>query len=142
MCISKNNALPKFNFTNKNLYGEWHHICNCCRFVYIYSKNILSRNFIFNSVFLLFIDLKIRQEKWSFPLRISSVKVTVKLRIWSHHIYWGNPYWKASFFVQWVFNSSVINPFHANVPFLYPLKMSKNQTFSDVFWGYRIETLE
>ena len=26
-----------------------------------------------------------------------------------------------------------INPFHANVPFLYPLKMSENQRFSDIF---------
>ena len=30
-----------------------------------------------------------------------------------------------------------INPFHANVLFLYPLKMSENQRFSDVFRGYR-----
>ena len=34
-----------------------------------------------------------------------------------------------------------INPFHANVPFLYSLKMSENQRFSDVFRGYRNETL-
>ena len=31
-----------------------------------------------------------------------------------------------------------INPFHANVPFLYPLKMSENQTFSDIFLDMEI----
>ena len=30
-----------------------------------------------------------------------------------------------------------INPFHANVPFLYPLKTSENKMFSDVFRGCR-----
>ena len=30
-----------------------------------------------------------------------------------------------------------INPFHANVPFLHPLKTSENQRFYDVFMGYR-----
>ena len=34
-----------------------------------------------------------------------------------------------------------INPFQANVPFLYPLKMSENQRFSDVFRGYKKGTL-
>ena len=29
-----------------------------------------------------------------------------------------------------------INPFYANVPFLYSLKTSENQRFSDVFRGY------
>ena len=29
------------------------------------------------------------------------------------------------------------NLFRANVPFLYPLKSSQNQSFSDVFKGYR-----
>ena len=33
-------------------------------------------------------------------------------------------------------------PFHANVPFLYPLKTSENQRFFDVFRGYRNGTLE
>ena len=31
-----------------------------------------------------------------------------------------------------------INPFHANVPFLYPLKMSENQRFSDIFGDMEI----
>ena len=31
-----------------------------------------------------------------------------------------------------------INPFHANVPFLHPLKMSENQTFSDIFLDMEI----
>ena len=30
-----------------------------------------------------------------------------------------------------------INPFYANFPFLYPLKISENQRFSDVFRVYR-----
>ena len=34
-----------------------------------------------------------------------------------------------------------INPFHANVPFLCPLKTSENLWFSDVFRGYRNGTL-
>ena len=34
-----------------------------------------------------------------------------------------------------------INPCSANVPFLYPLKTSENQRFSDVFKGYRKGTL-
>ena len=29
------------------------------------------------------------------------------------------------------------NPFHVTAVFLYPLKTSENQRFSDVFWGYR-----
>ena len=33
------------------------------------------------------------------------------------------------------------NLFHANLPFLYPLKMSENQRFSDVFRGCRNGTL-
>ena len=34
-----------------------------------------------------------------------------------------------------------INPLQANVPILYPLKMSENQRFSDVFRGYKKGTL-
>ena len=34
-----------------------------------------------------------------------------------------------------------INPLQANVPFLYPLKTSENQKFSDIFRGYRKGTL-
>ena len=32
-----------------------------------------------------------------------------------------------------------VNPFHTNVLFLYPRKMSKNFWFSDVFRGIKIE---
>ena len=32
---------------------------------------------------------------------------------------------------------AIINPFHADGRFLYPLKMSENERFSDVFRGYR-----
>ena len=35
------------------------------------------------------------------------------------------------------FDTKSINPLEANVPFLYPLKTSENQRFSDVFRGYR-----
>ena len=41
-------------------------------------------------------------KKWSFPFRISSVNLTKSP--WNRgfcHIYWKNPYWKTSFFVQW-----------------------------------------
>ena len=34
-----------------------------------------------------------------------------------------------------------LNPFQANVPFLYPLKTPENQMFFDVFRGYRKGTL-
>ena len=33
--------------------------------------------------------------------------------------------------------TTLINPFQANIPFLYPLKTSENRSFSDVFRGYR-----
>ena len=33
------------------------------------------------------------------------------------------------------------NSFHVNVPFLYPLKTPENRRFSDIFRGYRNETL-
>ena len=38
--------------------------------------------------------------------------------------------------------SKEINPFWSGVTFLYPLKMSENQSFSDVFMGYRNVTLD
>ena len=36
---------------------------------------------------------------------------------------------------------AVISPFYPNVPFLYPLKTSENQSFFDVFRGYGNGTL-
>ena len=33
-----------------------------------------------------------------------------------------------------------VNLFHAIAPFLYPLKTSENETFSDIFRGCTIET--
>ena len=40
-------------------------------------------------------------KKWSFPLSISSVNVTKSAVFYGFgHIYWRNPYWKNSFFVQ------------------------------------------
>ena len=38
-------------------------------------------------------------------------------------------------------NPTLLNPFQANVPFLYPLKTSENLWFSDVSRGYRKGTL-
>ena len=35
------------------------------------------------------------------------------------------------------FQNHEFNSFHASVPFLYPLKTSENQSFSDVFREYR-----
>ena len=35
----------------------------------------------------------------------------------------------------------MINPLHAKVPFLHPLKTSENEGFSDDFRGYRNRTL-
>ena len=42
-----------------------------------------------------------QHKKWSFPLRISLVNVTKSVgNCWFGHIYWRNPQWKTSFFVQ------------------------------------------
>ena len=38
--------------------------------------------------------------------------------------------------------SVTLNPFESNVTFLYPLKMSENLWFSDVFRGYKNVTLD
>ena len=38
-------------------------------------------------------------------------------------------------------DDSNLKPFSSNVPLLYPLKTSENLRFSDVFIGYRGETL-
>ena len=43
-------------------------------------------------------------KKWSFPLRISSVNVTKSAVSYGFgYIYWRNPEWKTSLFVQWIF---------------------------------------
>ena len=48
-----------------------------------------------------FTNLLLHKE-WSFPVRISSANVTKSAVFWGFgHIYWRNPYWKTSFFVQW-----------------------------------------
>ena len=43
--------------------------------------------------------------------------------------------------VKILFKWKVINPWEGNISFLYPLKISENQRFSDVFRGYRKEHL-
>ena len=65
-----------------------------------------------------------------FPLRISSVKVTKSAGICRfRHIYWRNPYWKTSFFVQWSFLNfdTVDNQFQLN--FIW--KMLENSVVSN-----------
>ena len=48
-------------------------------------------------------------KKWSFPLRISSVNVTkTAVSCGFGHIYWRNPEWKNSFFVQWKYCCSLL----------------------------------
>ena len=57
-------------------------------------------------------------KKWSFPLRISPVHVTKSAgNCVFYHIYWRNPQWKTSFFVQWHSNPSLIT-LHVNRPFI------------------------
>ena len=57
-------------------------------------KSITSTKFIDNETVLL-------HKKWSFPLRISSINVTQSaVSCGFGHIYWRNPQWKISFFVQ------------------------------------------
>ena len=47
-------------------------------------------------------------KKWSFPLRISSVIATKSVRNCGFgHIYWKNPWWKTSFFVQHPFQKKL-----------------------------------
>ena len=47
------------------------------------------------------------RKKWSFPLSISSVNVTKSAGICGFgHIYWRNPSWKTSFFVQCYFHDN------------------------------------
>ena len=47
-------------------------------------------------------------KKWSFPLRISPVNVSKSAGNWRFgHIYWRNPQWKTSFFVQWILSAVV-----------------------------------
>ena len=46
-------------------------------------------------------------KKWSFPLRISTARVTKSAgNCRFSHIYWRYPSWKASLFVQWIQNYS------------------------------------
>ena len=45
------------------------------------------------------------------------------------------------FYVKCSTEMKWINPFHANVSFLYSLKTSENQRFSDIFRGCRNGTL-
>ena len=47
------------------------------------------------------------RRKWSFPLRISSVNVTKSAgNCGFGQVYWRNPYWKSSDFVQWLYSRS------------------------------------
>ena len=82
-------------------------------------------NYLGGFIFLLL------HKKWSFPLRISSVIVTKSARSCGFgHIYWRNPWWKTSFFVQ--------HPFQKK---LYILSISFFICFSFFIWirGFRLE---
>ena len=48
-------------------------------------------------------DIISLHKKWSFPWRVSLVNVAKSAVFWGcGHIYWKNPYWKTSFFVQYL----------------------------------------
>ena len=53
-------------------------------------------------------------------------------------------FFKNTFFAEYLQTTAsvIINPFYSSVTFLYPLKTSENQKFSDVFRGYRNATLD
>ena len=58
-------------------------------------------------------------KKWSFPLRIPSVNMTKStVSGESGHIYWRNPWWKTSFYVQWILRNRYKAINHFNV-FIY-----------------------
>ena len=59
-------------------------------------------------------------KKWSFPLRISSVNVTKSAGNCAFgHVYWRNPYWKTSFFVQWPLGDCFCSSFINNGSFIF-----------------------
>ena len=69
-------------------------------FAYLFIKKMNSWNYRHISIviWLKYISL---HKKWSFPLRISSVNLTKSaVSCGFGHIYWRNPSWKTSFFVQ------------------------------------------
>ena len=97
-----------------------------------------------DSCFCLYLLLK----KWSFPIAIFSVNVTTSaVSCEFGHIYWRNPYWKTSFFVQWFLDDIEVNINMSNScqSFLYTtlenIRKSENQRFSDVIRGYRERTV-
>ena len=64
---------------------------NVCWVFFLIIKNLKAK-----------IPQKTLYKKWSFPLRISSVNLTKSAgNCRFGHIYWRNPWWKTSFFVQW-----------------------------------------
>ena len=64
--------------------------------------------------------------------QIKSITSQTKLHVYCKHDF--GSYTRGSFVC-------IFNPFQENVSFLYPLKMSQNQRFSDVFRWYRKGTL-
>ena len=70
------------------------------RTIVLYTANSFTGNvyfFIATNVFQILCFLISLHKKWSFSLRISSVNATKSV---NGLIYWRNPYWKTSFFVQ------------------------------------------
>ena len=66
-------------------------------------------------------------KKWSFPVRISSVYVTKPaVSCVFGHIYWRNPSWKTSIFVQWFQQNALIE--HAQSKLIYHDQLQKSYT--------------
>ena len=72
------------------------------------------------------------QEKYS-PWTKNVLEVLKMLILW-YHLLWLKEHYK-------ILNHSVINPFQANIPILYPLKTTENLYFSGIFRGYKMGTL-
>ena len=85
--------------------------------------------------------LNITAQKMKFSIKIFFSKcdqICSLLRIWSHLL---NKCLIENFIFSAVYSLIIIqpllNPFHATGLFLYHLKTSENQRFSDIFWEYR-----
>ena len=71
--------------------------------------------------------------QWSFPLRISSVNVAKSaVSCGFGHIYWRNPQWKTSFFVQWILKKTVKLISEAQIK----NKCMVHEAVRSVLWSY------
>ena len=77
-------------------------------------------------------------KKWSFPLRISSVNKTKSaVSCGFGPIYWRNPYWKTSFFVQCTRHLFITKLFLMKLKYNF-LKLAKMDLSLFLFWGSNI----